>query len=244
MQTLFLPAVMILSAFITSLIGLTIYTLLRDEKKGTSKQNDEREHVSNEDMFADKASKVLHFAQEKANQIVSEAELAGIRSIASKKVNTASLEKTYEEDLAGLAQEARKQLTLTADQIKVRYDQFVTESENIIAHHITQNQHMLDSHVEKMVEANEKSFESFMQTWGKKIDEAMNSEISNVVKLVENYAAKRYQLIDMHIVDLVAETTRLTLGKALTTKDHTENVIQALEEAKQIGLLTDKKDDS
>lgn len=234
MQTLFLPTVILLSSFIFTLIALTFYSLWHDEnkKKSTSTETPEKDNDLEE-----KAQQVLHHAQEEAHHLLAEAELAGIRTVAQKKINTKDLEKSYEQDLTTLSQAAVKELTIASTEIKKRYDQFVTESENIIGHHISENQTRLDSHIVQIIEANEKSFQLFLQNQQRKLDEAFNKEISQVESAVTNYSKKRLELVDTHIVDLVTQATKITLGRAIDFKQHTEIILEALEEAKSSGFF-------
>lgn len=237
MQTLFLPAVIILCSFIVSLIGLTTYSLWHDEKKKHRSLLIKPQETDTDTNINERASRIISQAQEEGRRIVAEAELAGIRTIASKKLNTAELEKNYEKDLSSLSIEAVKELTIASGEMKKRYDQFVTESENIIAHHISQNQVRLDNHIEQAIEANNQAFQLFLQSQQHKLDEAFAKQISQVESLVTNYHKKRLQLVDSQIVDLISQTARITLGRSLDFKEHTDIILEALEEAKSSGFL-------
>lgn len=239
MQTLFLPAVILLSSFICSLIALTAYSLWHDEKNRHKNLDKPSAHTLDPE---EKANHIIQHAQEEARRMLSEAELAGIRTVASKKINTATLEKSFEHDLSDLTAEAVKELTLASGDMKKRYDQFVTESENIIAHHISQNQARLDNHLVQSLEANEKSFQTFLQNQQHKLDEAFAKEISQVESLVGAYYKKRLEFVDTHIVDLITQATKITLGRSLDFKEHTDIILEALEEAKSSGFFTHHDD--
>jgi len=235
MQPLFLPAVVLLSSFIVSLIGLTIYSLLHDQKhqlKQTSLHTD-----NHEDTASDKAAVIIHNAQVEAKRILAEAELAGIRAVANKKVNTAELEKTYENDLTTLSVQTLEELKRASTEINRRYDQFVTESENIIAHHISQNQQRLDQHIIQAISSNESAFQAFLATQQKKIEQAFTNQISQVESLVSAYQNKRLKLVDAQVVELISQTTKITLRRTLDLKQHTEIILEALEEAKSAGFF-------
>src|SRR3989344_1612968 len=237
MQTLFLPTVIVLSSFIFGLITLTAYSLWHDEKnrhKNTSVTNPDKDNLQDSE---EKAQQIIHQAQEEARRILAEAELAGIRSVASKKVNTLDLEKSYSQDLSALTAEAVKELTLASTEMKNRYEQFVSESENIISYHISQNQARLDNHITQTIEANEKAFQTFLAIQQKKLDEAFAKEISHVEALVGSYYKKRIDLVDTQIVDLITQTTKITIGKTLDFSQHTDIILESLEEAKSTGFF-------
>lgn len=237
MQTLFLPAVLVLCSFIFTLIILTVYSLWHDEKNkhkssvAKSPENDQALSLS------EKAAEIIDHAQQEARRILAEAELTGIKAVASKKINTTELEKTYEKDLSGLTSEAYKELTIASTELKKRYEQFIIESENIIAHHISQNQARLDAHLTQTLEANDKAFEMFLQSQQQKLDQAFSKEISQVETLVKNYYKKRLELVDSNIVNLITEATKITLSRSLNFKDHTTIILEALEEAKSSGFF-------
>ena len=89
MNALFLPIVGILISFSTILVLLILYTLWSEEQKKKGTKLTEFDPLK---ITAEKSNQILHSAMNKANEIVAEAELAGIRSISQKKLETTHIE--------------------------------------------------------------------------------------------------------------------------------------------------------
>ena len=80
---------------------------------------------------------------------------------------------------------------------------------------------------------------SFFSLQQREIAKLIEDELRKTKELVKAYRIHQQKLVDDNIVDLLEKTAQLAFKKTLSLKDHTDLVIQSLEEAKQAGLFNE-----
>jgi len=76
----------------------------------------------------------------------------------------------------------------------------------------------------------------------KRVDEGLDQELEKTLAEIKDYKEKRLKKIDDEIAALVEKTIYLTLGKALSPKDHTDIIYESLAEAKEEGFFISNAD--
>ncbi len=71
----------------------------------------------------------------------------------------------------------------------------------------------------------------------KNVSEEIAKEISIARDAITAYKKERFNLLDREIVELVKETARIALNKTLSLREHRDQILIALKEAKQNGIF-------
>lgn len=161
------------------------------------------------DRSATKSREIIHSAVQKAQEIIGEAEIEGIKTAATAKMRATGFEKDYEEQLAEAVDKSQRELT------------------KIVTEHVNATLSGFDM---KLAQTIAKIEDDRLKSAAAKADET-KTEIS---KYREEITAK----IDNNIADILETAIFKIIGKKLTLKDHMEIIYDCLERAKNEKLIS------
>lgn len=160
------------------------------------------------DRSAAKSREIIHMASQKADEIIGEAEIEGIKTAAATKLRATGFEKDYEEKLTEAVDKSQQELT------------------RIVTEHVKNTLSGFDL---KLAQTVAKIEDDRLKSAATKADET-KIEIN---KYREEITAK----IDNNIADILETAIFKIIGKKLTLKDHMEIIYDCLEKAKNEKLI-------
>jgi hypothetical protein len=208
------------------------------------------------------ADRILNEAQEKARTIVAETAMRGAELLEEQRADVGKRTDIYQKNLEAftehthaameenakkaraeqikIAEAIAKEMQAQGEEIKARVSHIEKDLSSFLhdAEAQTRDIRATFEDQSKRAGADMKELLEKATTEGKKrIDERIELFLTEARKEVDAYREGRKRIIDEHMADLVAETSKVVLGKALTPDDHADLVTRALEEAKRTGML-------
>lgn len=163
----------------------------------------------------EKAWNTLSHAYHQADKIIGEAELEGIRLTAQNRLANEKLTEKYEEEVTIDQKKLEKAFLVEADQAYERFANYLTK---------------MTAQTQKLETAWTAAATKQLATYEKEAEAQVRKEL-------EEYKKARMESLEADIVPLVEKTLRLVLPKAISLKDQTDLVKEALEKAKTEHLL-------
>lgn len=170
-----------------------------------------------QEKYEEKSYEILHQAIKKAENIIANAELAGIKNTAEKKITIDILEKQYQQQLQSIEQQFKTYL----DTLSSKAEKSEALSENAIR-----------SQVNILFEKFENNLSSFLTETQQQSIKALQLEMQASRQLIETYKTQQFNLIDENIVAMLERTLSLVLIKKLSLKEQVDLVYESLEKAK------------
>lgn len=175
---------------------------------------------------------LVHSAMEKAQQIISAAEVESLKIVAEGSQGAAKLEAGYEEELAQALGKIEGSFSAGAQQAEKEFITYLaglrTQSQ--------QTQNLLEEisrqKTAEVFERFEQNLVNFLTQTQAQSMNAVNLELKSARQLIDTYKAQQLALIDENIVAMLEKTLSLVLSKTLSLKDHMELVYESLEKAK------------
>lgn len=188
-------------------------------------------------------SQLLHSTREKADMILTQAEVEAIKIAAQTKLESSDLQKkveeVFEESLGKMLKNVEGTLVTASNNL----NQGIAETQKKHQELITQLQQQ-DVTLQRVLEDEmrgkinnllfdfEQKMADFLTGAENKSSEAINIEIKSARQLIESYKTQQINLVDENIVAVLERTLSLVLKKKLSLKDQMDMVYKALEEAK------------
>ena len=228
--------IMVLAGVALLLIIGIIVSILREKSNAiVSQQNAENIDI---DQAQIKSNSIIQSALKQARALLVNAELSGIKEVVRTRHDSEKLEQAYEEHLHELVKRSEKHLEYTTRSIEDHYVDLFQKAEKQIKSQMTDNQQRIINELDLALDEAHKLLTTQTQATHQQIELQLEAEINDAKKLVDGYKNKRMEAIDRQIGELVIETVKRTIDKALTPEEHTDLVIRSLQEAKQDGFFT------
>lgn len=208
---------------ITSVISTLLY--LREYNKRDKLQKEGEKILED---FRVKGLETLHQSIQKSENIISEAELAGVKVMADAKIGTSKLEEDYSKKLSELLLNSR-QIVSSAQTEAVK---FINDLQMKSAHFEETSIKTAEGRINEMFERLESRLAGFLVTTEQKTTYSIELELKASRNLIENYKEQQLKLIDENIITMMEQTLNLVLAKKLSLKDQLDLVYEALERAK------------
>jgi hypothetical protein len=237
---LFLVAILVLFAFLAALIAFLVVR--------------ERRRDANLEHFASSAEEYsLHRAQQRAQEIVSravedarklttESEAEGIRAIERGKVSAKDLNDRYEGVLEEVETDIREHLAADTARATTTTEHMAASFDKALEVHLSKTTAGLEQAVKAHGDRLDQTFRALEEEGVRRVAEAIEHELAAARTSVKQYEQARMAAIDTHLVDLVARTAEIALGKAMPLEEHTRLLYRALEEARKEGFFHTTKE--
>ncbi|MCR4263854.1 MAG: hypothetical protein NUV98_04020 [Candidatus Roizmanbacteria bacterium] len=230
------PFIIVLAA-LALLLVIGIIASVLGEKSNFSTFNKELANSSIENAQV-KSNSIIQSAVKQARALLVNAELSGIKEVVRTRHDTEKLEAAYEEELRELITRSEKHLEHTTSSIEDHYVELFQKAEKQIKLQISDNQQRIINQLDLALAEAHKLLITQTQATHQQIDRQLEEEIRSAKELVDAYKSKRMEAIDRQISELVIETVKRTIDKALTPEEHAHLVIRSLQEAKEDGFFT------
>lgn len=186
-----------------------------------------------------KSYEILHQSIKKAQVILANAELEGIKLLAGSKIATNKLDTEYSNQLSesikfsqdALTQElieTRKAVTLAQQQFVNFLNELSTSAKGIES----SSQTLTNQRISELFERFETRLSDFLIKTEQASTHSIELELRSARQLIETYKTQQMALIDENIVAMMEQTLNLVLTKKLSLKDQLDLVYEALEKAK------------
>lgn len=166
--------------------------------------------------------KIIHDAMKKSQAMLGNAELEGIKTVADARVKTNKLEAKYEAQLVLMAVKAEAEFTKLLQDLAVRAEQSQLLLEDAVK-----------EKTQEIMERFEKNLANFLSSSEYQGITAINTEITQVRKAIEEYKKAQMKAVDENIKAVVEETVAKVLSKKLSLDDQMDLIYKSLEEAKK-----------
>lgn len=164
---------------------------------------------------------LIEGAAKKADTILTQAELEGLKIAESSKLGTAVFESDYKEKLSSALDEANKQ-----------YQKYLVELEQGSIKGQENIEALMKQRINQVLFDFEAKLSNFLSQSEQKSLEAINLELKSARTLIDTYRTQQLALIDENIVAVLERTLSLVMRQKLTLKDQLDLVFEALEKAK------------
>ncbi|MBI4136467.1 hypothetical protein HY469_00235 [Candidatus Roizmanbacteria bacterium] len=218
-------------------LGIIISVISEKSPVSRGKKEEERENSPLAEAQI-KSNSIIQSAMKQARALLVNAELTGIKEVARTRYDTKKLEDAYEGHLQELIRRSEKHLEYTTRTIEEHYIELFKTAEKQITAQIADNQQRIVNELDLVLDEAHTLLMTQTKTTSQQMEQHLQAEIQAAKELVEQYRTKRTEGIDRQITELVIETVKRTIDKALNPQEHTDLIIRSLEEAKQDGFFT------
>lgn len=184
-----------------------------------------------------RADTIIHKAIKRAQQLLVKSELEGLNFLAHQKIESRKIEAEHRENVSRLLEEMSYKLTTGTEEAEKTYRKYLEDLEQHLSADLTRKQTLLDTKIDGFFNETQVLLTNFVTELQKQTQVAVDKEIGNARKIIEEYRHQRLEIVDENIVGILEKTLNITLGKKLTMAEQTELVYEALEEAKKGSLF-------
>lgn len=173
------------------------------------------------DELETKSYHLLHQAQQKAQALLSKAELDSMKIASEGKFFTGKMTEEMGTSFSQAAAEAEEKFTQYLKDLQVR-----TEQSNLLMENLTKQR------VEDLFAQFEKNLSSYFTASQQKSLVGIEQELKAVQQEIQDYKTRQISLVDENITAILEKAFSLVLNKRLSLEEHLELVQEALEKAK------------
>ncbi len=193
-----------------------------------------------------KSAEILQTAIEKADDIVVEAELKGIESIASHKLTAEKANTLYKDQLAEVLEKVSDQFANTVgdieSELKTTHNKYNSILDNFTAA-LERMEEVQTDVLRKELDAVLEQFRSDLSAVPQEVRDSLlkyaEGEKTRINDSLRDYEKKRKRFVDEHIAQLLEDLIRLTLERSIDLDQHVEIVEQSLKKAQEEGFFSD-----
>lgn len=178
------------------------------------------------------AEKTVHDAERKAEAIITEAELEGIKLAAETKIGAQNFGEEYDKKLEHVLDETKKAFIEHLTQTESDYKKFITDLEQKSQASEAELQNQIKTRINELLLNLEQNMSGFLASAEQESTEAINLELKSARQLIDTYKQQQLTLIDENIVAVLERTLGLILRNKLTINDQMDLIFEALEKAK------------
>ena len=202
-----------------------------------------------------KAQDITNSALKRSKELIAVAEIEGKKVLVQEKLESAKIEKSYEDKLKELteqtksllneyATEAEQNAALTKELLETYAHEAeeslrtLTESlEKSVSGGISENERVIKEESVRISKQMSSTFEALEKRFKEQIDQNLKKEFASAKEMVKSYRKQQLDLVDAYIVSLVERTAAIVFQEKLLLKDHADLALRALEEAKSEGVF-------
>lgn len=176
----------------------------------------------------EKGWETLHQSIQKSQEILGEAELEGVKVVASQKIESSKLENDYSKMLSQNLETSKQQI----DAAQAKLLQFMTDLQKRSAEFEEASKTSGQQRINQLFDRVESKLSDFLVQTAQKTSSSIELELKASKQLIDTYKNEQIKLIDENIIAMMEQTLSLVLGKKLSLSDQLDLVYEALEKAK------------
>ncbi|MDD2823556.1 MAG: hypothetical protein PHQ59_05785 [Candidatus Daviesbacteria bacterium] len=228
-KTLLFEIIALIASLAVAIISLALY--LGEYYKRTKEKN-AKSGFQTIDATEAKSLNVLYRAIKKAQAIIGNAELAGIKIGAENRLAEKKLEGTFESQLNVARTDLEKEMSSQMNKTYSEYIKFLEtlkEQNNQIQ---AINQEAIKQRANSIFDKFEQNLGTFLTSTEQKSVASIELELRSARQLIETYKTEQIAIIDENIISILERTLALVLAKKIPLKDQVDLVYEALSKAK------------
>lgn len=179
-----------------------------------------------------KSYDILSGAVKKADTILANAELRGIKLFSKEKIDARRVTEEYHNRVKEIEAQFTKRFETRILESEKSYQDFLTNIENTLQTHIQTSQKKVEDQAIGMINRSETLLSKTVQNLESQVKVQLDQELAQAKAEIESYKNKRLQILDQNIVEILEKTLAVTIGKKLSLADQSDLIYKALEEAK------------
>lgn len=176
----------------------------------------------------EKGWETLHQSIQKSQDLLGEAELEGVKVVASQKIESSKLENDYSKMLSQNLETSKQQI----DAAQAKLLQFMTDLQKRSAEFEEASKTSGQQRINQLFDRVESKLSDFLVQTAQKTSSSIELELKASKQLIDTYKNEQLKLIDENIIAMMEQTLSLVLGKKLSLSDQLDLVYEALEKAK------------
>lgn len=176
----------------------------------------------------EKGWQTLHQSIKKSQDLLGEAELEGVKVVASSKLETSKLEQEYSKKLSELVGQSQQTITSAQEQLI----QFMASLQKRSQEFEEVSRQTGEQRINQLFERLENKLADFLVQTEQKTTSSIELELRAARQLIDTYKTQQLKLIDENILAMMEQTLNIVLSKKLSLKDQLDLVYEALEKAK------------
>jgi hypothetical protein len=186
-----------------------------------------------------KGYQILHQAVKQAQDILSTAELEGIKIVAGSKISAGKLDQQYEQRLTQSIQTSQNALSQETSTARValqtqeaEFGKFLNDLRTRASQMDSQTQQTAQMRINQLFAQFEERLSNFLVKTESQTTTSIELELKSARQLIDTYKNQQLALIDENIIAMMEQTLSIVLAKKLSLKDQLDLVYEALEKAK------------
>lgn len=224
---------LVATLLLSVLILLSVWLLIKRRSKWEyiGKVNQAISQAS-PDYVSREAQKTLKGAQKKAQALVTEAEIEGIKIAAEAKMGSELFTREYDEKLNQALIAAQQKFSEDLNKHSAEYLSFLENLKKQAGVSEKQTEEFIKQRINQVLFNLEQNMSTFLTSTEQKSAEAINLELKSARELIDSYRSQQLSLIDENIIAVLERTLALVMKTKITLKDQMDLVFEALEKAK------------
>jgi hypothetical protein len=228
-KTLLFEIVALIISLVVAVISLILYL---EEYRRRRKAKLAETSFQTIDATETKSLNVLYRAIKKAQAIIGNAELAGIKIGAQNKLAEKKSEGIFESQLAAARTDLESEMSSQMNKTYSEYIKFLEtlkEQNNQIQ---VMNQDAIKQRANAIFDKFEQNLGTFLTSTEQKSVASIDLELRSARQLIETYKTEQIAIIDENIISILERTLALILAKKIPLKDQVDLIYEALNKAK------------
>lgn len=206
-----------------AIVALLLYLHEHDQRRKLESEGDRFLQEARE-----KGWDTLHDSIKKSQDILSSAELEGIKVVAGSKLETSKLEQEFTDKFSEFLNEARQ----TINSAQAQLIQFMQDLQKSSAEFEEASKKAGEQRINQLFDRVESRLSDLLVQTGQKSTSAIELELKATRQLIDTYKNEQLKLIDENIIAMLEQTLSIVLAKKLSLKDQLDLIYEALEKAK------------
>lgn len=228
-NTLLFEIVALIVSLAVALISLILYL---EEYRRRRKEKQASQGFSEAEATQGKSVNILYRAMQRAQAILGNAELEGIKVSAQNRLAEKKAETKFEAELDSAKTELEKEMSAQMNKTYTEYMHFLDtlkEQNNQIQ---AANQEAIKQRANAIFDQFEQNLGTFLTSTEQKSVQSIELELRSARQLIETYKTQQIAIIDENIISILERTLTLILAKKIPLKDQVDLVYEALNKAK------------
>lgn len=168
-----------------------------------------------------KGFSLLHRAMQKAQSIIGNAELEGIKVGAEDRIFLKNSQSSLEKEMSAQVNKAYGEYVKFLEGLKEQNTQIQST-----------NQEIIKQRVDSIFDRFEQNLGTFLTSTEQKSIQSIELELRSARQLIETYKTQQMAIIDENIISILERTLTLVLAKKIPLKDQVDLIYEALNKAK------------
>lgn len=179
-----------------------------------------------------KGLNLIHRALKKAQQIISKAELEGVKVSAASRLDSKKWEEKYQQQFNAFLDDLEKRFDAAAQKASVDFSAMLSKLTETAQEATRNSEANLNQRINSLLEDFETKLSEFLNQAQSQSTQSIGLELKAARSLIDSYKTQQLNLIDENIVAMLEKTLSMVISKKLTLRDQLDLVYEALEKAK------------